>query len=171
VDRYLRDGALVVKPPHPNQHAYQAGKSVAKTLHQLVVRMEQALDQRELAVGASLNIERAYNYTSFDCVGTTLCSHGVNSTTVWWIWATLECHLATATLSDVSVRVAVARECPQGGVPSPLLWCLPVDGWLDSEAQCGWDILSRLCWWHLSVGSREINRTRCQSSCRGHFTL
>jgi hypothetical protein len=27
VDRYLRDEALVQSPLHPNQHAYQAGKS------------------------------------------------------------------------------------------------------------------------------------------------
>jgi hypothetical protein len=28
VDRYLRDGVLVIKPLHPNQHAYQTGKSI-----------------------------------------------------------------------------------------------------------------------------------------------
>jgi hypothetical protein len=27
VDRYLRDEALAIVPLHPNQHAYQAGKS------------------------------------------------------------------------------------------------------------------------------------------------
>jgi hypothetical protein len=31
------------------------------------------------------------------------------------------------TLNDVSVRVAVSRGCPQGGVLLPLLWCLVVD--------------------------------------------
>jgi hypothetical protein len=29
--------------------------------------------------------------------------------------------------NDVCVRVAVARGCPQGGVLSPLLWCLVVN--------------------------------------------
>jgi hypothetical protein len=37
VDRYLRDEVLVLRPLHPNQHAYQAGKSVETALHQLVV--------------------------------------------------------------------------------------------------------------------------------------
>jgi hypothetical protein len=32
-----------------------------------------------------------------------------------------------AALNDVCVRVAVARGCPQGGVLSPLLWCLVID--------------------------------------------
>jgi len=38
LDRYLRDEALAIVPLHPNQHAYQAGKSVETVLHQLVVR-------------------------------------------------------------------------------------------------------------------------------------
>ena len=33
VDRFLRDEILVSKPLHPNQHAYQAGKSVETVLH------------------------------------------------------------------------------------------------------------------------------------------
>jgi hypothetical protein len=43
VDRYLRDEALAFVPLHPNQHAYQAGKSVETALHQLVW-VEKALD-------------------------------------------------------------------------------------------------------------------------------
>jgi len=45
VDRYLTDEALALVPLHPNQHVYQAGKSVETALHQLVVRIEKALDQ------------------------------------------------------------------------------------------------------------------------------
>jgi hypothetical protein len=43
VDRYLRNEALAIVPLHPNQHAYQAGKSVEMSLHQLVVWVEKAL--------------------------------------------------------------------------------------------------------------------------------
>jgi hypothetical protein len=45
VDRFLRDEILVSLPLHPNQHAYQTGKSAETALHQLVVRIEKALDQ------------------------------------------------------------------------------------------------------------------------------
>ena len=47
-------------PLHPNQHAYQAGKSVEMALHQLVVRVEKALDQQEISLGAFLDIEGAF---------------------------------------------------------------------------------------------------------------
>jgi hypothetical protein len=127
VDRYIRDRTLVIKPLHPNQHAYQVGKSVETALHQLVVRVEKVLDQQELALGVFLDIEGAYNYTSFDSVCTALCGRGVDSTIVRWIRATLEGRLAMAALNDVCVWVAVARGCLQGGVLSPLLWCLVVD--------------------------------------------
>jgi len=45
VDRFLSDEILALHPLHPNQHAYQAGKSVETALHQIVVRVEKALDQ------------------------------------------------------------------------------------------------------------------------------
>jgi hypothetical protein len=59
MDRYLRDGALVLRPLHPNQHAYQAGKSVETALPQLAVGVEKALDQQKRALGVFLDIEGA----------------------------------------------------------------------------------------------------------------
>jgi hypothetical protein len=63
-------------------------------------------EQRELVAGVFLDIEGT---CSFDAVCTALCDRGVDSITSRWIRATLEGRLATATLSGVSVRVAVAR--------------------------------------------------------------
>jgi hypothetical protein len=37
------------KPLHPNQHAYQAGKSIETALHQVIVQAEKVPDQLELA--------------------------------------------------------------------------------------------------------------------------
>jgi hypothetical protein len=37
IDRFLRDQILTSLPLHPNQHAYQTGKSAKMDLHQLVV--------------------------------------------------------------------------------------------------------------------------------------
>jgi hypothetical protein len=90
VDRFLRDEILVSRPLHPNQHAYQAGKSVETALHRLVVRVEKALDQQEVALGAFLDIEGAFNNTSYDTMRTALARHGVGHTIVGWVRATLE---------------------------------------------------------------------------------
>jgi len=127
VDRFLRDETLVSKQLHPNQHTYQARNSVETALHQLVVRVEKALDQQEVALGVFLDIEGAFNNTSYDSMCVALARHGVNRTIVRWVKATLEGRRATATRGNLSRSVAVSRGCPQGGVLSPLLWCLVVD--------------------------------------------
>jgi len=98
VDRFLRDEILTLQPLHPNQHSKQAGKSVEMALHQLVVRVEKALDQQERALGNFLDIEGAFNNTSYDSMCAALAKHGVDHTIIQWITATLEGWLATATL-------------------------------------------------------------------------
>ena len=123
VDRFLGDEILVSKPLHPKQHAYQAGKSVETALHQLVVRVEKALDQQEISLGIFLDIEGAFNNTSYDSLCAALVRHGVDHTIVRWVKVTLEGQQATVTLGSLSRSVAVSRGCPQGGVLSPLLWC------------------------------------------------
>ena len=85
VDRFLRDEVLALQPLHPNQHTYQAGKSVETALHQLVVWVEKALDQQEIALGVFLDIEGA-----FDNMCTALARHGADQTIIRWIRATLE---------------------------------------------------------------------------------
>jgi hypothetical protein len=127
VDRYLRNETLALVPLHFDQHAYQAGKSVETALHQFVVRVEKALDQQELALGAFLDIEWAFNNTCYDTMCDALVSHGSEYTIVRWIRATLEGRVAVATLSGTSLGLAISRGCPQGGVLSPLLWYLLVD--------------------------------------------
>jgi hypothetical protein len=41
-------------PLHQNQHAYQTGKSTVTALHNVVTRIEYAIEHRDMAVGALL---------------------------------------------------------------------------------------------------------------------
>jgi hypothetical protein len=72
VDRFTRDEMAVSSPLHPNQHAYQAGKSTDTALHQLVVRVEKVLDHKETALGVFLDIEGVFNNTSYDSISAML---------------------------------------------------------------------------------------------------
>jgi hypothetical protein len=98
-----------------------------KALHQQMVWVEKALDQQETALSVFLDTEGAFNNTSYDSMCVALAKHGVDHTNIRWIRANLEGWLATATLGGFSRSVEVSRSCPQGGVLSPLLWCLAVD--------------------------------------------
>ena len=122
MDRFLRDKILALEPLHPNQHAYQAGKSV-ETLHQLVVRVEKNLDRQEIDLGVFLDMEGAFDNTSYDSMCSALTRHGVDQTIIRWIRATLEGKLATAAFKAISRSVAVTRGCPREGL-SPILWSM-----------------------------------------------
>jgi Reverse transcriptase (RNA-dependent DNA polymerase). len=117
---------LVFMPLHPNQHTYQAGKTVESALQQLVVWVGKALDQQETALGVFLDIERGFNNTSSDSICAALAKHGVNYNRTT-DRATLEGQLAVASLDGSSTSAEMSRSCPQGGVLSLLLWCLVVD--------------------------------------------
>ena len=77
MDRYLRDKVLAVMSLHPNQHAYQAGKSVETVLHQLTVWVDKALDQQETALGVFIDIEGAFNNTCYNTMCDALVGHGI----------------------------------------------------------------------------------------------
>ena len=85
------------------------------------------LDLQETDLGVYLYKEKAFNNTSYDSMCAALFKHGVDYTIIQWIRATLEGRMAAATLGGSSKSVVVFRGCPQGGVLSPLLWCLVVD--------------------------------------------
>jgi hypothetical protein len=68
VDRHIRDGALKEYPLHRNQHAYQIGKSTETALHNVVTCIEDANEHKDIALGAFLVTEGAFNRTSFDTI-------------------------------------------------------------------------------------------------------
>jgi hypothetical protein len=68
VDRHIRDGALKVHPLHRNQHAYQISKSTETSLHNVVTCTEYAIKHKDIALGAFLDIEGAFDRTSFDII-------------------------------------------------------------------------------------------------------
>jgi hypothetical protein len=57
VDRHIRDSALRSQPLHRNQHAFQIGKSTETALHNVVTRVGSAIEHKDIALGAFLDIE------------------------------------------------------------------------------------------------------------------
>jgi hypothetical protein len=100
---------------------------VETALHQLIVRLEKALDQQGIAFGAFLDTEGTFNNTCYDIMCDALVRHGSEYTIVRWIRATLEGRVAVRTLNDISLRFAIFRGCLQGVVLSPLIWCLVIN--------------------------------------------
>jgi hypothetical protein len=115
--------ALKIHPLHLNQHAYQIGKSSTESaLHNVVTRIEGAIEHKDIGLGAFLDIEGAFDRTSFNVIKQAVERHGIEPAICRWICAMLESRNMSATLSGETLGASVARGCPQGGVLSPLLW-------------------------------------------------
>jgi Reverse transcriptase (RNA-dependent DNA polymerase) len=61
VDQHIRTGPLESFPLHEPQHAYQRSRSCETALHDLVSRIEGALNHKIFAFGTFLDIEGAFD--------------------------------------------------------------------------------------------------------------
>jgi hypothetical protein len=110
LDRHIRGGVLVEKPLHQNQFAYRAGMSTETALFQVVQRLEKCLEHKEIALGAFLNIEGAFDNTSFKTIITTAKERGLEETCCRWIRSMLGCRLVHVSLMGLpKLRVDVRR--------------------------------------------------------------
>jgi hypothetical protein len=83
--------------------------------------MWSATEYKDIALGAFLDIDGAFDRTSFDMIEQASGKHGIEPAI---------CRTITATLSGEILRVSASRSCLQGGVLSPLLWSLVIDDFL-----------------------------------------
>jgi len=136
VDRYLRSDPLVSVPIHPHQHAFQGGKSTESALHQLVGRIQKAIDAREYSLGVFSDIEGVFNNTSCKSITLTLNEWKVHKSIRNWI-ITMLAHRILLTKAETFINMVIAScGLPQGGGLSPILWSLVADSlltWLSKQ--------------------------------------
>lgn len=122
-DNHIRAEFLKDFPYHKHQYAYQY------------------VTFRETALCAFLDIQGAFDNTSYTTITEALRSRNVDGTTASWIHAMLTSREITASLGDTSITITAAKGCPQGGVLSPLLWLLVVDSLLRKLTQLGYEVI------------------------------
>ncbi|XP_054287676.1 uncharacterized protein LOC129003409 [Macrosteles quadrilineatus] len=140
INRHVRDEILMNSSLNVNQHAFMMGKSTTTALHSLVVRIEDTLDHKEILAGVFMDIQGAFDNVSYQSIEEALTDREIPQEIVCWIMALLRSREISATVGDSSVIVEARRGCPQGGVLSPLLWTLVVDGLLREAEQTGIDL-------------------------------
>jgi hypothetical protein len=82
----------------------------------VVTRIENAIEHRDIDLSAFLDIEGAFDRTSFDIIKQAAERHGIDPTICRWICAMLESRNIKATLSGETLGAAADRGCPQRGV-------------------------------------------------------
>jgi len=130
VDRYLRGGPLASIPIHPRQHAFQAGKSTESALHQLVGRIERALDAREYALGVFFDIQGAFDNTTCTSIKQALDEWKVHRSVRDWIIAMIKHRTVTVKAALLTLMIITSCGLPQGGGLSPILWSMVADSLL-----------------------------------------
>ncbi|XP_011313427.1 uncharacterized protein [Fopius arisanus] len=89
VDRHIKEGVLTMNPISPSQHAYQAGRSTETALHSLVAKIERARERKEDTLAVFIDIEGAFDNTSFGTMEMAAASFGIEIPIIRWIAAML----------------------------------------------------------------------------------
>ena len=124
------------KVMHKKQHAYMKGKSTTSALHQLVGKLEKVIGAKHYALVTFLDVEGAFNKASFTALEEGMKNFEVPAQIRNWIMYVLLNRTAEATVKGTTRSKTVGRGCPQGGVLSPRLWNMLIDGllsWLESK--------------------------------------
>jgi hypothetical protein len=79
-DQSINMGPLKRFPLERSQHVYQRGTSSETALHDLVSRIESVLRHKVFALGVFLDVEGAFDNTSFEAMGKACADHEVHFT-------------------------------------------------------------------------------------------
>ena len=132
VDWYIKEGPLLERPLHPQQHAYLQGRSTDSALHQLISRIEGAVFDRGIALAVFIDIQNAFNMLPASTIGRALDEYPIHSSVKKWMKNVVEeRHVQTELLGVKRWRTA-NRGTPQGGVLSPIIFNMSLDGLLRS---------------------------------------
>lgn len=130
LDFYIRGEVLSRYPLHANQHAYQVGKSTDTALHQMTHKIESMLKDGRVALGCFMDVEGAFDNTEFGVITKAARDREVDSLAIRWIVKMLSGRTVEATICGTTIKLGVTRGCPQGGILSPILWCMVIDSLL-----------------------------------------
>lgn len=141
LSEFINSTYMQAHPLSKFQFAYQSGKSTVTALHTLVTKVEKSLSVKEIALCSFLDIEGAFDNTSYSSMARAMKKKNFHTCIVNWIHTMLAKREITSELGGSSITVRATKGCPQGGVLSPLMWSLVVDDLLRSLEAKGFEVV------------------------------
>jgi hypothetical protein len=86
--------------------------STETALFQVVHRLEKCLEHNQIALGAFLDIDEAFDNTSFNAIITAARERGLEETCCRWVRSMLESRLVHTSLMGSSLTAKVVGGCP-----------------------------------------------------------
>ena len=120
----------VIPDPLFNQHAYTKGRSCDTALSTFVNEVEKAIFNDNYVLAISLDCSGAFDCIDFKSAESSMGNKGVPSTVIEWYCSLLSNRTVHAEIQGQQMEVRPKRGSPQGGVLSPLIWNLIMDGLL-----------------------------------------
>jgi hypothetical protein len=102
-------------------------------------KVERQLRAKEYTIGAFLDIEGAFGSTSNVTIKQAMIRHEIPEALVDWTENMLSGRNLIVYCRERTIESTPDRDCPQGGVLSPLLWCLIIDSLLE-DLQIGFHV-------------------------------
>ena len=127
VDRYLKCTYLVQHPLHKNQHAYQAGKSTETALHNVLSKVQYALEDKQYALACFLDLQGAFDNAQFEDIRRALSNRQVAPVLMDWAMNCLSLRSIQITVGSVKRIASITQGTAQGGVLSALWFVLVID--------------------------------------------
>ncbi len=120
----------VVKDPLHRQHAYTKGRSCETALSTFVNDIEKSIYNNGYLLAVSLDCSGAFDCIRYSSAEESMRAKGLPENIIKWYCQLLKCRNIHAEVQGQTGRVIPARGSPQGGVLSPLIWNLIMDGFL-----------------------------------------
>jgi hypothetical protein len=93
----------------------------------VVTHIENAVEHRETALEAFLDIEGAFESASFEVIIKAPEQHGTGPTICLWLGSMPDSGKITVTLAGETLERSVTKGCPQRAILLPPLWRLVMD--------------------------------------------
>jgi hypothetical protein len=111
-----------------SQYAYQEGKSCVNALHDIVTTVEGQLAAKGVCILVSLDIKGAFDRAKHAAVLYQLICNGYPSNVVKFIAS----YLSERNITFENLFYTLSASTPQGGILSPFLFCIYINGLLES---------------------------------------
>ncbi len=119
-----------VTRPLPHQHAYTKGRSCDSALSHFIDDAEKAVFNGQYLLAVSLDCSGAFDSIRFEAASKGMKDKNIPSNIIRWYGHLLNSRLVSAEIQGLTKFVKPKRGSPQGGVLSPLIWNLIMDGFL-----------------------------------------
>ena len=127
---YFKTDILARFPFHRTQFAFRTDSSVEAAIHQLVARLERALNYKEAALAVFLDIEGAFDNVTHKAILDSLQWRGCDPVVLSWVHRFLTGRIATASALGATKSCVIKKGSSQGGINSSTYWNLPMDNLL-----------------------------------------